>query len=115
MIVNEYATAEYWNRAYGEGRTCRDVTSLEIDLFQALVRTEPGMVAVEIGCGLGDWARAFASVGLSVTGYDLSSVAVAEAAKLTDELRGDCSSTPSSPTAGPTWWPSTQTRCQCSP
>ncbi|MFJ2406579.1 class I SAM-dependent methyltransferase [Streptomyces xanthochromogenes] len=89
MIINDYATAEYWDRLYTQGRSYRSVTSLETELFQSLVQTKPGMTVVEIGCGTGDWARALASMGLSVTGYDLSGVAIAEATKLTDDLRRD--------------------------
>ncbi len=82
MIINDYATAEYWNRAYKEGRKYWSVTPLETELFQYFVKAGPGMVAVDIGCGTGDWARALASLGLSVTGYDISDVAVAEATSL---------------------------------
>ncbi len=90
MIINDFATAEYWNRAYKEGRTYRSVTPLETELFQYFVKAEPGMVAVDIGCGTGGWSRALASLGLSVTGYDFSDVAVAEATSLSsghDNLR----------------------------
>uniref|UniRef100_UPI003F49525A class I SAM-dependent methyltransferase n=1 Tax=Streptomyces sp. CA-136453 TaxID=3240050 RepID=UPI003F49525A len=82
MIINDFATAEYWNRAYKKGRTDRIVTPLETELFRYYVKAVPGMVAVDIGCGTGAWSRALASMGLSVTGYDISDVAVAEASSL---------------------------------
>ena len=90
MRINDFATAEYWNRAYKKGRSDRIVTPWECELFRYYVKTEPGMVAVDIGCGTGDWPRALASLGLSVTGYDFSDVAVAEATSLSsghDTLR----------------------------
>lgn len=90
MIINDHATAEYWNRAYKEGRSYRSVTPMETELFRYFVKAEPGMLAVDIGCGTGGWSRALASLGLSVTGYDISDVAVAEATSLSsghDNLR----------------------------
>ncbi|MFI6686629.1 class I SAM-dependent methyltransferase [Streptomyces sp. NPDC050485] len=86
MIINEHSTAEYWNRAYKKGRTYRAVTHLEVELFQAYVKAEPGMVAADIGCGTGSWSRALASMGLSVTGYDISGVAEAEASSRSSGL-----------------------------
>lgn len=89
MIINDCATAKYWDRLYTQGHSYRPVTSLETDLLQSLVQTKQGMTVVEIGCGTGGWARALASMGLSVTGYDLSGVAIAEATKLTEHDYGD--------------------------
>ncbi|MFE9121403.1 class I SAM-dependent methyltransferase [Streptomyces sp. NPDC007172] len=85
MIINEQATAMHWDETYRKGRRSLRVTPHEIELFQLHVKTAPGMVAVDIGCGTGDWALALANVGLDVTGYDFSAVAVATASRLSME------------------------------
>ncbi|MFI6050394.1 class I SAM-dependent methyltransferase [Streptomyces violascens] len=83
--MKSHAAPEYWDNAYRAGRAYRDVTPLERTQFQANVKTVPGMAAVDIGCGTGSWSRSLGSMGLSVTGYDFSNVAVDEARRLSAE------------------------------
>ncbi|MEU3499512.1 class I SAM-dependent methyltransferase [Streptomyces hundungensis] len=86
MIINEQATAPHWDRAYSRGQTFLKVSREELEYFELYVKVAPGMTAIDIGCGKGAWARRLAGLGLSVTGFDFSAVAVAEASRLT---RGD--------------------------
>ncbi|MFI6688339.1 hypothetical protein [Streptomyces sp. NPDC050485] len=63
MIINEQATALHWDKAYKQGRKFLPVTPEEVEYFQLHVKTVPGMVAVDVGCGVrhevarGEWIR----------------------------------------------------------
>ncbi|WP_167163202.1 class I SAM-dependent methyltransferase [Streptomyces sp. MBT27] len=72
--------AEYWDRMHLQSKGTVPVGRLESWLFQHHVRVEPGMRAVDIGCGTGPWTRELVRLGLHVTGYDISPIAIARAA-----------------------------------
>ena len=47
--------------------------------FREAVRPRPGMTAVDLACGTGEWTRLLASWGITVTGYDFSDEALRQA------------------------------------
>jgi SAM-dependent methyltransferase len=55
------------------------VSDKEAELFQRLVEPKPGMTAVDLACGSGQWTRQLAAWSLTVTGYDFSAEALRQA------------------------------------
>ncbi|MCX5063728.1 class I SAM-dependent methyltransferase [Streptomyces sp. NBC_00201] len=55
------------------------VSDKETMHFHRLVRPRPGMRAVDLGCGSGQWTRQLAAWGVSVRGYDFSAEALRQA------------------------------------
>lgn len=55
------------------------VSPAESALFQQTVAPRPGMTAVDLACGTGQWTRQLASWGITVTGYDFSDEALRQA------------------------------------
>lgn len=74
--------AAHWDRAFKHGVEYLPVDEDELALFGVHVKAEPGMRAVDLGCGTGPWTRELAKLGLEVTGYDFSRVAIKKAAAL---------------------------------
>ncbi len=72
-------TPEYWNSQYAHGVKFRQVSSFEASMFRAYVDPEPGMFAVDVGCGQGDMTARMATWGLDVIGVDFSPLAVTRA------------------------------------
>ncbi|MFI5706045.1 class I SAM-dependent methyltransferase [Streptomyces xanthochromogenes] len=71
--------AEYWDGVHLKGHGDEPISRLESWLFRQFVTVEPGMRALDIGCGTGAWTRELARLGLHATGYDVSPVAIAKA------------------------------------
>ncbi|MFE2470286.1 class I SAM-dependent methyltransferase [Streptomyces mirabilis] len=76
-----------WDRWYRTGHPSV-VSHKECDRFYGRVAPRPGMTAVDLACGSGQWTRQLAAWGLTVTGYDFSteSLRQANAAGLRDRL-----------------------------
>lgn len=64
-----------WNEAYTSGRDYRTMNELLLD--KILAETTPaGKIALDLGCGTGDLSVKLAKRGYSVTGVDVSDVAI---------------------------------------
>lgn len=79
----QYRTSEFWNTVY----SAPDASFLPIDpgetfRFQDRTDAAPGQVAVDVGTGLGEWACQMSRLGLQVTAYDYSTVAINRARQL---------------------------------
>ncbi|WP_406482532.1 class I SAM-dependent methyltransferase [Streptomyces sp. NBC_01615] len=55
------------------------VSDKEAEHFHQLVEPRPGMTAVDLACGSGQWTRQLAAWGMTVTGYDFSTEALRQA------------------------------------
>ncbi|WP_078532783.1 class I SAM-dependent methyltransferase [Streptomyces hokutonensis] len=55
------------------------VSPAESALFEQATAPHPGMTAIDLACGTGQWTRQLASWGLAVTGYDFSDEALRRA------------------------------------
>ncbi|MFE3558710.1 class I SAM-dependent methyltransferase [Streptomyces sp. NPDC059193] len=66
----------YWDALYARGLHSLELTEQELVRFRQHVQPEGWMTAVDVGCGRGDLAAAMARMGMLVTGYDWSDVAV---------------------------------------
>ncbi|WP_331732549.1 methyltransferase domain-containing protein [Streptomyces sp. NBC_00989] len=55
------------------------VSPAESALFQQAATPHPGMTAIDLACGTGQWTRQLASWGITVTGYDFSDEALGQA------------------------------------
>ncbi|WP_329468550.1 class I SAM-dependent methyltransferase [Streptomyces sp. NBC_01431] len=75
--------AAHWDRAFKHGAEYVPVDEDELELFRIHVKAEPGMRAVDLGCGTGSWTRELAKLGLDVMGFDFSHVAIKKATALT--------------------------------
>lgn len=69
----------YWDRFYGRPQESLPQTRFELDSFRRHVGPERGQIAIDVGCGRGTLAATMARTGMTVTGYDWSSVAIAAA------------------------------------
>jgi len=80
-------TAADWDTWYTTARPTV-VTDKESANFRRAVSLRPGMDAVDLACGSGQWTRQLAAWGLRVAGYDYSAEALrqARAAGPRDEL-----------------------------
>uniref|UniRef100_UPI003F49138B class I SAM-dependent methyltransferase n=1 Tax=Streptomyces sp. CA-141956 TaxID=3240051 RepID=UPI003F49138B len=68
---------------YAEPRaTFAPIPRAEIGQFQDRVAAGAGKVVIDIGTGLGEWACRMSRLGLVVTGYDYSAVAIEKARRL---------------------------------
>ena len=81
--------AAFWEERYRTGQTPWDLPTHARQLEEALERLglEPGR-ALDLGCGRGRNSRYLAQQGFSVTGVDVSSLAIADAQADAGEL--DC-------------------------
>lgn len=71
-------TAADWDTWYTTARPAV-VTDKESATFRRAVPLRPGMDAVDLACGSGQWTRQLAAWGLRVTGYDYSAEALRQA------------------------------------
>ncbi|WP_051742432.1 class I SAM-dependent methyltransferase [Streptomyces xylophagus] len=55
------------------------VSAAESALFDQAAAPHPGMTAIDLACGTGQWTRQLASSGIAVTGYDFSDEALRRA------------------------------------
>lgn len=78
-------TWEDWDALYESGRPPRMVSAAECDAFRRHLSPEPGMTAIDIGCGSGAFTRQLSRWGLHTTGYDFSPAALAEAKACGDD------------------------------
>ncbi|MFD3381939.1 MULTISPECIES: class I SAM-dependent methyltransferase [unclassified Streptomyces] len=80
-------TAADWDSWYAIGRPTV-VSDKESEYFHRRVQPRPGMTAVDLACGMGQWTRQLAAWGVLVTGYDFSGEALrqADAAGMRDGL-----------------------------
>jgi SAM-dependent methyltransferase len=80
-------TADEWDTWHASGWPTV-VTGKEAENFHRAVQPHPGMNAVDLACGSGQWTRQLAAWGVRVTGYDFSATALrqADAAGLRDGL-----------------------------
>ena len=76
-----------WDAWYQTGHPTV-VSHKEADRFHQRIAPKPGLNAVDLACGCGQWTRQLAAWGLTVRGYDFSPEALrqAAAAGLRDEL-----------------------------
>ncbi|MFB6839759.1 class I SAM-dependent methyltransferase [Streptomyces sp. NPDC056361] len=75
--------AAFWDRIYSAPNTIFEpIPPYEIYHFQDRTGAAPGQTAVDIGTGLGEWANQMAQLGMRVTGYDCSPVAINRAREL---------------------------------
>ncbi|MGW2860994.1 class I SAM-dependent methyltransferase [Streptomyces sp. NPDC001205] len=89
MTVSALRSARHWNLAYRHGATFRKVSEPELIMFATYVRVIAGETkVVDIGCGTGEWTRTLASMGATVRGYDVSSVAISKARTLSPKEAG---------------------------
>ncbi|MEK0097731.1 class I SAM-dependent methyltransferase [Streptomyces sp. A475] len=79
-ILHERQTPEYWDHAAQRGEPTRQVTSFEASMFRAYVDPPAEGLALDAGCGTGEFAARMATWGLDVIGLDFSPYAV-EAAR----------------------------------
>lgn len=68
----------YWNKLYKSGRKYSPVSEIVLDKLEL-----SGKTALDIGCGTGELTRQLKARGFTVTGIDMSDVAI-EAAKRID-------------------------------
>lgn len=79
-IVRETSTPEYWNSLYEAGKhVVPAITDFERQRFLAYVAAKPRMVALDAGCGRGEFAAYLGGLGLDVLGLDFSAAALGEA------------------------------------
>ncbi|MFD3996091.1 class I SAM-dependent methyltransferase [Streptomyces sp. NPDC058583] len=79
----QHRSAAFWDGIYAApDTTFEPIPPDEIHRFQDRTGVAPGQVAVDIGTGLGEWASQMARLGLLVTGYDFSPVAIERARRL---------------------------------
>jgi SAM-dependent methyltransferase len=69
---------EQWDHWYQTGRPTA-VSHKEAQLFYDHVAPRPGMSAVDLACGNGQWTRQLAAWGLYATGLDFSAEALRQA------------------------------------
>jgi 2-polyprenyl-3-methyl-5-hydroxy-6-metoxy-1,4-benzoquinol methylase len=69
---------EQWDHWFETGRPTV-VSHKEAQLFYDHVASIPGMSAVDLACGNGQWTRQLAAWGLNATGFDFSSEALRQA------------------------------------
>ncbi|WP_406054176.1 class I SAM-dependent methyltransferase [Streptomyces sp. NBC_01077] len=79
----KYRKSAFWDAVY----SASDASFLPIDpgetfRFQDRTDAAPGQIAVDVGTGLGEWACQMSRLGLAVTAYDYSSVAIERARQL---------------------------------
>ncbi|MCZ0978648.1 class I SAM-dependent methyltransferase [Streptomyces diastatochromogenes] len=78
-----HRTAAFWNDVYATpGASFEPIPLDEIRFLQDRAGAKLGQRAMDIGTGLGEWACQMTQVGLLVTGYDHSSVAIERAREL---------------------------------
>ncbi|MER8009704.1 class I SAM-dependent methyltransferase [Streptomyces sp. NPDC094149] len=53
-----------------EARSSAGIADEEVAHLEQIVRPRPGMTAVDLACGTGQWTRRLAALGLIVTGFD---------------------------------------------
>lgn len=68
-----------WNETYTSGRDYRVMNELLLEKILVEVGGKPAGEALDIGCGTGDLAVKLAKRGYTVTGLDLSDVAIKKA------------------------------------
>ncbi|MFF3159091.1 class I SAM-dependent methyltransferase [Streptomyces sp. NPDC057910] len=78
---------EYWDGVHLQGKGAVPISRLESWLFRQFVTVKPGMQALDLGCGTGAWTRELTRLGLHVTGYDISPVAIAKATAQSQDKR----------------------------
>ncbi|XUM00264.1 class I SAM-dependent methyltransferase [Streptomyces venezuelae ATCC 10712] len=79
----QHRSAAFWDNIYTRPDTVFEpIPSSERRLLQDRAGAVLGQHAMDIGTGLGEWACQMAQIGLQVTGYDSSRVAVERARKL---------------------------------
>ncbi|MFE5970291.1 class I SAM-dependent methyltransferase [Streptomyces sp. NPDC056463] len=81
--LRQHRSPAFWDTMYSAPNiNFAPISRAEIGQFQDRVAVSAGQVAVDIGTGLGEWACRMSRLGLTVTGYDYSSVAVEMARRL---------------------------------
>ncbi|MGM9465394.1 class I SAM-dependent methyltransferase [Streptomyces murinus] len=78
-LLHETRTPEYWDSLYDAGYEIGPSTADEQQWLRALVGIEPGMRALDVGCGKGELSAHMADWGMRVTGLDFSLSAIAAA------------------------------------
>ncbi|MGW6393331.1 class I SAM-dependent methyltransferase [Streptomyces sp. NPDC055103] len=82
-VLRQHRSAAFWDDMYAVPNThFAPVPRAEVGAFQDRVAAGAGQEAVDIGTGLGEWACRMSRLGLSVTGYDYSPVAIERARQL---------------------------------
>ncbi|MEV0530075.1 class I SAM-dependent methyltransferase [Streptomyces sp. NPDC050439] len=83
-ILRETSTPEYWNSIYEASKPDEPyITDFERRMFQAYVKTKPGMTALDAGCGRGEFTAYLGALGLEVLGLDFAASALVEAQRNT--------------------------------
>jgi 2-polyprenyl-3-methyl-5-hydroxy-6-metoxy-1,4-benzoquinol methylase len=78
-VVHETSTPEYWNGFYEAGQYLPGITAFERQMFGVYVGPKPGMVALDAGCGRGEFAAYLGACGVDVLGLDFAGAAIGEA------------------------------------
>ncbi|MET7814235.1 class I SAM-dependent methyltransferase [Streptomyces sp. NPDC005395] len=88
-ILHESRTPEYWDHQYRAGATGRPVNERERILFRAHTDPDPIWRAVDVGCGTGGMTAALWWMGVQITGYDFSKVAIDRAREAAAHTRAN--------------------------
>ncbi|MFD8886706.1 class I SAM-dependent methyltransferase [Streptomyces erythrochromogenes] len=79
MMSRAAVGVEDWDRYHQDGRSARVIGDAEIRKFIDHAGPQPGMQALDLGCGRGAWTRQMGRYGIRTVGYDYSPVALASA------------------------------------
>ncbi|MFF0754374.1 class I SAM-dependent methyltransferase [Streptomyces sp. NPDC004267] len=83
LVPLTHRSAAFWDDVYAApGASFEPIPLDEIRFLQDRAGAKLGQRAMDIGTGLGEWACQMAQVGLLVTGYDHSPVAIERAREL---------------------------------
>lgn len=79
MMSRAAVGVEDWDRYHQDGRSARVIGDAEMRKFIDHAGPQPGMQALDLGCGRGAWTRQMGRYGIRTVGYDYSPVALASA------------------------------------
>lgn len=81
MIVRETSTPEYWNDIYESGmyQPGTSITPFERQMFLSYVGPKHRMVALDAGCGKGEFADFLGALRVDVLGLDFAAAAIRKA------------------------------------
>ncbi|MFE5296975.1 class I SAM-dependent methyltransferase [Streptomyces sp. NPDC056632] len=81
--LRQHRSATFWDDMYSAPDIRpAPIPRAEIGQFQDRVAASAGPAVIDVGTGLGEWACRMSKLGLTVTGYDYSPVAIESARRL---------------------------------
>ncbi|MGW2672513.1 class I SAM-dependent methyltransferase [Streptomyces sp. NPDC001272] len=74
--MSEALDVSVWDAYYADGRHFRPVMDEEREALRRMAAPRPGLSALDVGCGTGEFAKCLTEEGYSVLGVDYSAKAI---------------------------------------